>query len=103
MGHTQTLAYVGSGLTGVGFSLIFPALGVEAANAFPASVRGSVLGLYSAFVDFSLFLTGPAAGLVISNYGYSAVFLGAAGAVALALGGTIWMASRARLQRVADL
>ena len=100
MGHTQTLAYIGSGLTGVGFSLIFPALGVEAANAFPASVRGSVLGLYSAFVDFSLFLTGPAAGLVISSYGYSTVFLGAAGAVFLALGGTIWLASRARTQQL---
>jgi MFS family permease len=93
LGHTQMLAYIGCGVTGLGFSLIFPALGVEAANAFPSSVRGSVLGIYSAFVDFSLFLTGPLAGLVISMYGYSAVFLGAAGAVFVSLGGTIWLAS----------
>jgi hypothetical protein len=75
----------------MGFSLIFPALGVEAANAFPASVRGSVLGVYTAFADLSLFLAGPLAGAVIHGFGYSAVFLATAGTVAVALGGTLWL------------
>ena len=51
----RPLAFVECGLIGVGFSLVFPALGVEAANAFPPAGRGSVLGIYSSFVDFSLF------------------------------------------------
>jgi len=91
LGHSQALAYVACGLAGLGFSLIFPALGVEAANAFPSSVRGSVLGVYTAFADLSLFLAGPLAGAVIHGFGYSAVFLATAGTVAVALGGTLWL------------
>ena len=90
----RPLAFVGSCLTGLGFSLVFPALGVEAANAFPPSVRGSVLGIYSSFVDFSLFVAGPLAGLVINAYGYSLVFSGTAAAVGLALFGTLWLGHR---------
>jgi predicted MFS family arabinose efflux permease len=95
LGHTRELAYVGCTLTGLGFSLIFPALGVEAANIFPPQSRGSVLAVYSAFVDLALFLTGPIAGILISSLGYSAVFIGVAGAVMAALGLTIWLASAA--------
>lgn len=101
LGHTHAVAYAGTALTGFGFSLIFPALAVEAANAFPPSVRGSVLGIYSAFVDFSLFLTGPLAGAVISHYGYGAVFLCTAGSVMLALAGTVVLASYAKRDRAA--
>ena len=89
--HSQFLAYLACGLAGTGFSLIFPALGVEAANSFPTSVRGSVIGLYSAFVDLSLFLAGPIAGAIITGFGYRILFLGTAGAVLLALGGTFWL------------
>ncbi len=88
-GHSQELAYAGCGITGLGFSLVFPSLGVEAANAFPASVKGSVLGIYSAFVDFSLFLTGPVVGVIVSRWGYRPAFLttfaGVIAALAIAL------------------
>lgn len=83
--HHHWMAYVASGLTGLGFSLVFPALGVEAAKAFPASVRGAVLGIYTAFVDLSLFLAGPLAGAVIKSHGYRAAFVGTAGSVLLAI------------------
>jgi len=89
-------AMAGCGLTGAGFSLIFPALAVEAANVFPASVRGSVLGVYSAFVDLALLVAGPLAGAIIAGYGYPAVFLGAAGGVLVALAGTAWLAASVR-------
>jgi len=102
LGHSQFSAYLGCALTGIGFSPIFPALGVEAASRFPASVRGSVIGLYSAFADLSLFLAGPLAGMVISAFGYAAGFLGTAGAVAAALGGSIWLASTVGAPRTAD-
>jgi MFS family permease len=95
-GHTHALVYLGCALVGVGFSLVFPALGTEAANAFPPSVRGSVIGVYCAFVDFSFFLTGPLAGAVIHTWGYRAVFLATAGAVILAIAITAWLASTTR-------
>jgi MFS family permease len=96
LNHSRDLAYVGCGLTGLGFSLVFPALGVEVAETFPIASRGSVLAVYSAFVDLSLFLTGPIAGMVISLWGYSAIFLAVAGLVLLALGLTLWLASQAK-------
>lgn len=54
-------------------------------------MRGSVIGLYSAFADLSLFLAGPIAGMVIAGFGYPAVFVGTAGAVAMALAVTLWL------------
>jgi MFS family permease len=99
LGRSHGLAYLACGLTGLGFSLVFPALGVEAANAFPVSVRGSVIGVYNAFADLSLFLAGPLAGAVIHNFGYPAVFLATAGAVLCALAGTLWLSSLAGAAR----
>jgi len=90
--NTAGLAHAGCGLAGLGFSLVFPALAVEAANVFPTSVRGSVLGVYSAFIDLSLFLSGPIAGAIIHLYGYLTAFLTIAGAVLLALAISIWLA-----------
>jgi MFS family permease len=95
-GNSAGLAHAGCGLAGLGFSLVFPALAVEAANVFPTSVRGSVLGVYSAFIDLSLFLSGPIAGTIIHFYGYLAAFLVIAGAVLLALALTIWLALSAK-------
>ncbi len=94
-------AYVGAGLTGFGFSLVFPALGIEAGREFPVSSRGTVLGIYSAFVDLSFFLIGPMAGAVIGEFGYPAVFFGAAFAVLLSLAGTIALAMRKSAESLA--
>ena len=95
-GNSPGLAYAACGLAGLGFSFVFPALAVEAANVFPTSVRGSVLGVYSAFIDLSLFLSGPIAGVIIHLYGYLAAFLVIAGAVLLALTLSIWLAFSAK-------
>jgi MFS family permease len=95
-GNSPGLAYAGCGLAGLGFSFVFPALAVEAANVFPTSVRGSVLGVYSAFIDLSFFLSGPIAGVIIHLYGYLAAFLAIAGAVLLALTLSIWLAFSAK-------
>jgi len=54
-------------------------------------VRGSVIGLYSAFADLSLFLAGPLAGMVIASFGYPTVFVSTAGAVAVALVVSFWL------------
>jgi MFS family permease len=92
LGGSPGLAYLACGLIGLGFSLVFPALALEAARSFPESVRGSVLGIYSAFIDASMFLVGPLAGLVVVHWGYPGVFLAAAGAVLVAMAGTAWLA-----------
>jgi MFS family permease len=94
--HTRAAAFVAAALIGFGFSLIFPSLGVEAVRHIPVENRGAALGAYNVFVDFSLFVTGPAAGAIIARHGYPAAFLSAAGAVALAFLLTAILASRER-------
>ena len=78
------LALAGAALSGFGFSLVFPALGVEAVNLVPASSRGPAVGAYSLFIDLSLGITGPLVGAVAAGFGFASIFLFAALA---ALGG----------------
>jgi len=69
------VAFAGSALAGIGFSMVFPALGVEAVKCVPLHNRGAALGVFTAFADVSFFLTGPIAGAIIGAYGYSSVFV----------------------------
>lgn len=80
------MAIAGSALGGFGFSLVFPAIGVEAVRRVPENNRGTALGVYTAFADVSFFLTGPIAGAIIGAYGYASVFLFALISVLAALG-----------------
>jgi MFS family permease len=83
------MALCGAGLAGFGFSLVFPSLGVEAVNRVPAGSRGAALGAYSAFLDLSLGITGPVAGLIVTGFSYPAIFVFAALAAAVAIGTTV--------------
>ncbi|WZB75579.1 MFS transporter [Achromobacter insuavis] len=78
-----TAALVGAALTGCGFALVFPAIGVEAVARVPAGSRGAALGAYSAFLDLALGATGPVAGYISGGFGYPAIFLAAAMSVLL--------------------
>jgi MFS family permease len=80
------MAFTAAALTGFGFSLVFPALGVEAVKRVTENNRGAALGVFTAFADVSFFLTGPLAGAVIGVWGYASVFLFALGCVLAALG-----------------
>jgi MFS family permease len=94
--HTEPLAFVGAALTGFGFSLVFPALGVEAVRHISPQDKGTALGAYGVFMDFALMLIGPAAGAIISGFGYPPIYLFAACSVLAALGLTQWLAMRER-------
>jgi MFS family permease len=80
------MAMAGATVGGLGLSLIFPAIGVEAVKRVPEYSRGTALAVYTAFADVSFFLVGPIAGEIIGLYGYSSVFLFALVSVLAALG-----------------
>ena len=75
LGSTATLAAVGAALTGFGYALVFPGLGVEAIRRVPSASRGLAMGAYTACLDLALGIAGPALGLVATGAGLGAAFL----------------------------
>ena len=63
------LAATGAALTGFGYALVFPGLGVEAVRRAPPESRGLAMGAYTACLDLALGIAGPALGLVASGAG----------------------------------
>lgn len=80
-----SIALVGAGATGLGFSLIFPALGVEAVRLVAPSNKGSALAGYGLFIDISLGITGPLIGAVADHFGILHIFPFSMGIVFLGL------------------
>jgi MFS family permease len=69
------VAIIGAILTGLGTSLVFPLFGVPAMRRVPPQSRGSAIGAYNAFMDCSLGLAGPIAGIIATHAGLPSVFL----------------------------
>jgi MFS family permease len=79
------IAMLGAGLTGAGFSLVFPSLGLEAVARVPEQSRGLAMGTYNAFLDATLGFAGPALGFLAASHGLSMVFVASAVAATCAV------------------
>jgi MFS family permease len=71
----SALALTGAALSGVGYSLVYPGLGVEAVRVAPAQSRGLAMGAYTAFLDVALGFGTPALGLLADVAGLGSAFL----------------------------
>jgi MFS family permease len=69
------VAAIGAGLTGFGYALVYPGLGVEAVRRTPQESRGLAMGAYTVFLDVALGFGTPVLGLIGGWAGLGAVFL----------------------------
>jgi MFS family permease len=84
-------ALIGAFLTGLGCSMIFPAMEREVVHLVEPHLRGTALGGFTAFQDLAYGLTGPLAGLLADRAGYGSVFLIGAAAAAAGLLITLYL------------
>jgi MFS family permease len=85
------VAAIGAALTGFGYALVYPALGVEAVRRAPPQSRGLVMGMYTAFLDVALGFGTPALGFIAGRLGLGSVFLASALAAVGAMAFALWL------------
>jgi MFS family permease len=90
---TMLIALAGVALSGFGYSLVFPGLGVEALCRAPAHNRGLAMGMYTAFLDISLGISGPLLGWVAGKSGLTSIFL-ISSVIAFAAAMPLWLLRR---------
>ncbi|WFU10307.1 arabinose transporter [Rhizobium sp. CB3090] len=90
----ELLAVLGAALTGFGYSLVYPGLGVEAIRRAPAKSNGLAMGTYTAFLDLALGFASPLLGLLAGGAGTRSVFLASAIVVACACPVAAWLKKR---------
>lgn len=71
---SPAMAFIGVALAGLGFGPVFPALGSLLVNALPAAGRGAAIGFFTVFLDLSIAISGPVAGVLIAPIGYPGIF-----------------------------
>jgi MFS family permease len=75
MAPSPLLVFIGAGVTGLGYSLVYPGFGLEAVSLAPPEAKGLAMGAFTAFLDLAMGLASPALGLVASGFGLGSVFL----------------------------
>jgi len=99
LANSAGLAMIGAAICGVGFSLVFPSLGLEAVRRAPAESRGLAMGTYNAFLDLTLGLGSPALGWLGGAAGLGSIFIGSAVAALLAVPITLLLLYRPATER----
>lgn len=89
-------ALAGAALTGFGYSLVYPGLGVEAVRLVAPQNRGLAMGAYTAFLDVALGFGTPTLGLLAEHAGLSSVFGASLLAALGAAGVAVFLLSKAR-------
>jgi MFS family permease len=88
------VALAGAALTGLGYALVYPGLGVEAVKRAPPESRGLATAAYTAFLDVALGFGTPLLGLAAGQIGLGGAFalsaLAALGACALSAALPSW-------------
>jgi MFS family permease len=87
----SVVAAAGAALTGLGYSLVYPGLGVEAVRRAPPQSRGLAMGAYTVFLDVALGFGSPTLGLLAGWSGLGSVFLATAIVVLGAAGVAAWL------------
>jgi MFS family permease len=72
---SAVLVFVGAGLAGIGYSLVYPSFGIEAVRRSPPENRGLAMGAYTACLDLALGIASPVLGLIASGGNLNTVFL----------------------------
>ncbi|MGR5945387.1 arabinose transporter [Enterobacter sp. C4G1] len=75
---TSLIATLGAAFAGFGYSLVYPGLGIEAISGSTPQNRGTVMGIYTAFLDVAMAIGSPALGWVGGHLGLNAIFLAGA-------------------------
>ncbi len=94
---SPAIALSGAALTGLGYSLVYPAFGVEIVRHVPPQSRGIAMGTYTAFLDMALGIANPVLGSIASGAGVRSVFL----ASALVIGSATLVAAQIGAARTA--
>jgi MFS family permease len=95
---SPAMALTGAFLTGLGCSLMFPAMGIEVVRRVPPHLRGTAAGGLAAFQDLAFGFTGPATGLLADQFGYGVVFFIGGLAASLGFAMVITIARKDRTQ-----
>jgi MFS family permease len=74
LAQDRLLGTLGAALAGLGYSLVYPGLGVEAVRGVAPENRGLAMGLYTACLDLAMGLGSPALGWIAGHTGLAAVF-----------------------------
>jgi MFS family permease len=93
---SSVVAASGAALTGFGYALVYPGLGVEAVGRAPPQSRGLAMGAYTVFLDVALGFGSPALGLLAGWTGLASVFLASAIIVLGAAGVAAWLLHSSR-------
>jgi len=72
---TPWMAMLGSFLTGFGLSMVYPLLALPAIKSMPDENIGLALSTYESCFDIGILISGLIGGMIVSVFGYPAIFL----------------------------